>query len=167
MHEVLIRNWNQDVRPGDDVIYLGDWSLKASNYLLGIVRRVNGNVHLLPGNHERCYHRKKHAEKMRQQYVDAGFASVYEETWVDFKLGDRDIILSHFPYAGDHTEKDRFLEDRPPDTGKWLLHGHVHQHWLRRNRMINVGVDRNDGFLWSAEKLLQIMDDVEVSGEVN
>jgi calcineurin-like phosphoesterase family protein len=27
------------------------------------------------------------------------------------------------------------------DDGKWLLHGHIHHHYLKYKKMINVGVD--------------------------
>jgi calcineurin-like phosphoesterase family protein len=50
-------------------------------------------------------------------------------------------LLCHFPYEGDSQDRDRHLEHRPLDRGGWLLHGHVHDRWRQRGRMINVGVD--------------------------
>ena len=47
----------------------------------------------------------------------------------------------HFPYEGDSHDHDRYPDHRPLDDGEWLLHGHVHQRWRVRGRMINVGVD--------------------------
>ena len=51
------------------------------------------------------------------------------------------LLACHFPYRGDSHDHDRFVDDRPADRGRWLLHGHVHDRWLQRGRMINVGVD--------------------------
>ncbi len=49
------------------------------------------------------------------------------------ELSGRKLLL-----AGNH---DRYVEQRPVDHGEWLLHGHVHERWRQRGRMINVGVD--------------------------
>lgn len=51
------------------------------------------------------------------------------------------MLLCHFPYRGDSHDHDRYREHRPVDRGSWLLHGHVHDRWTQRGRMINVGVD--------------------------
>lgn len=50
-------------------------------------------------------------------------------------------LVAHFPYRGDSHDWDRFVDCRPADRGRWLLYGHVHERWLQRGRMINVGVD--------------------------
>lgn len=51
------------------------------------------------------------------------------------------VLACHFPYSGDSHDEDRHEDHRPADLGDWLLHGHVHERWARRGRMINVGVD--------------------------
>ena len=53
MDEVLIRNWNHRVGPGDEVYYLGDLchgknAAPASEYL----SRLNGRIHVISGNHD-------------------------------------------------------------------------------------------------------------------
>lgn len=58
------------------------------------------------------------------------------------RLADGTVIdVDHFPYAGDSGGQDRFLDWRPEDNGRVLLHGHVHSSWRANGRMINVGVD--------------------------
>jgi calcineurin-like phosphoesterase family protein len=49
--------------------------------------------------------------------------------------------MNHLPYEGDSHDDDRFVPLRPVDDGGWLLHGHVHNKWRQKERMINVGVD--------------------------
>jgi len=56
------------------------------------------------------------------------------------------VLAYHFPYRGDSHDHDRYREHRPADEGAWLLHGHVHERWRQRGRMINVGVDAWGGY---------------------
>ncbi len=65
--------------------------------------------------------------------------NVGELAW--FLAGNRRVLACHVPYRGDSHDHDRFVERRPVDQGAWLLHGHVHERWRQRGRMINVGVD--------------------------
>lgn len=73
------------------------------------------------------------------------------------------VLLSHFPYRGDHTEDERYAEYRLHDTGMWLVHGHVHDAWAQRGRQINVGVDVRN---WSPISLAELTEIVR-SGEVD
>ena len=59
-------------------------------------------------------------------------------------VGGHDVLACHFPYRGDSQGLDRYPQARPPDTGGWLLHGHVHELWRQHQRMINVGCDAWD-----------------------
>ena len=69
-----------------------------------------------------------------------GFHEIVQgSTLVD--VGGTSVVVCHFPYRGDSQHRDRFIEHRPADKGKWLLHGHVHDRWAQGGRMINVGVD--------------------------
>lgn len=59
------------------------------------------------------------------------------------------VLLSHFPYDGDHTREDRHREFRLKDHGMPLLHGHTHSsHKFSKSRFgtlqIHVGVDAWD-----------------------
>jgi calcineurin-like phosphoesterase family protein len=48
------------------------------------------------------------------------------------------VNLNHMPYD---TVDARYQDYKWPDDGRWLLCGHIHQHWKVKGRMINVGVD--------------------------
>jgi calcineurin-like phosphoesterase family protein len=101
---------------------------------------------LLLGNHDRPFDalRKgqldKHA-RWSDTYLEAGFDSITFGAQTISLPGVGEVMLSHFPYRGDHTAEDRFIDARPVDRGYPLLHGHVHEAWLQRGRMVNVGVD--------------------------
>lgn len=134
----LIRYWNTKVRPGDDAWILGDLFLKNPADMLPVVAGLNGVKHLITGNHDRCWPGHRDAHRYRGAYLEV-FATVQE--FARHKIAGQSVLLSHFPYCGDHTETERYLEYRLRDTGGWLLHAHVHGGWLQRGRMINVGAD--------------------------
>jgi calcineurin-like phosphoesterase family protein len=148
MHADLIDRWNDTITPGDDVWVLGDFALGRLGESLPLARRLHGHKHLLPGNHDRCWPGHRHYLPARRRYLDAGFESILDDPshlW----LADTHVVASHFPYLGDGPNESydqRYAAWRPADTGRWLVHGHVHQHWRTRGRQINVGVDAWAGY---------------------
>ena len=56
-------------------------------------------------------------------------------------IGGVPVVACHFPYRGDSQGHDRHVAHRSLDARAWLLHGHVHERWKVRERMVNVGVD--------------------------
>ena len=52
MNEELIKRWNKKIQPGDTVYHLGDMSLGKPDFTKEILDRLNGNIHLIKGNHE-------------------------------------------------------------------------------------------------------------------
>jgi calcineurin-like phosphoesterase family protein len=141
MHRGLVERWNEVVQPDDDVWVLGDVAMGSIEESLKLIPRLNGRKLLVTGNHDRCwaFHGAKH-EPWIQRYQDAGFDEIHQGQ-VPFSLGDQPVEMCHFPYRGDSQYEDRYLQARPQDNGKWLLHGHVHETWKQWGRMINVGCD--------------------------
>ncbi len=74
-------------------------------------------------------------------------------------LGNRKFILSHLPYYTDHKD-ERYKQFRPIDKGEFLLHGHVHNAWLFKNRMINVGIDVWGYYPVSETKILDLVAEI-------
>ena len=141
MNEALVERWNASVHTDDTVWVLGDVALGRIDETLPLVAGLNGRKRLLAGNHDRCWapHGKR-AEGWTERYLAAGFAEV-RQGQVNLTVGRRRVIACHFPYRGDSHDHDRYVAERPIDKGAWLLHGHVHERWRQRGRMINVGVD--------------------------
>ena len=137
MHEALVSRHNALVGVDDDVWHLGDFALDE-RLVRTFLPRLRGRHHLVAGNHDKCHpcHRR-HASSARS-YVRDGFLDVHEST----TLGD--FLVCHLPYTGDTEHEEHYGEFRPADDGQWLLHGHVHELWKVRDRMINVGVDQWD-----------------------
>lgn len=63
---------------------------------------------------------------------------------------DLQVLLSHYPYAGEsHAKQDRHQRFRYRDLGHPLICGHVHTEWKtqlspRGTAQVNVGVDQWD-----------------------
>jgi calcineurin-like phosphoesterase family protein len=141
MRAVMVDRWNSVVAPGDTVWVLGDFALGKLRETLPVAGELHGHKILLAGNHDRCWAGHRHGSTgWAEKYLDAGFAEVRQGA-VDAVVAGQRVVLCHFPYEGDSHDQDRHVEHRPGDQGRWLLHGHVHQAWGQRGRMINVGVD--------------------------
>lgn len=141
MNAALIERWNEAVADDDEVIVLGDFAMGRLDDTLALVGLLHGRKVLLAGNHDRCWsgHRKG-VETGTARYLDAGFDEIWQDT-IELDVAGRRVLACHFPYRGDSQDHDRYLAHRPVDKGAWLLHGHVHERWQVRERMINVGVD--------------------------
>lgn len=141
MNAALVDRWNDTVDADDEVIVLGDFAMGRLRHTLPLAGRLHGRKVLVTGNHDRCWsgHRRGW-ERAVARYLGAGFAEIWQGA-VTLDVGDVSVLACHFPYEGDSHDHDRYPEHRPQDDDEWLLHGHVHQRWRVRGRMINVGVD--------------------------
>ncbi len=141
MDAAIVEQWNETVAPDDTVWVLGDVALGRITESLALIADLNGTKLLLAGNHDRCWSGHAHrAEGWTERYIDAGFADV-EQGSMRLALAGHDVVACHFPYRGDSHDLDRYVDERPVDSGEWLVHGHVHERWRQRGRMINVGSD--------------------------
>lgn len=130
MKNDLIKNINDVVKQTDLLYILGDFSFLPKDNNVEIVKAINCPVVLIRGNHD-------HSGRIK----GVGFADVHNE--LDIQLGNYIVTMSHYPFRGDHTAIERYLDRRPKDVGQWLLHGHTHskERINRAERMIHVGVE--------------------------
>ncbi|UJQ86824.1 phosphoesterase [Arthrobacter phage Reedo] len=139
--EALIEAINSTVTRRDHLWVLGDVLMGSVHNGLDKLRRVNGIKHLVLGNHDPAHpaHRRSIPHTRR-------FLGVFDSVSLHEKVrlpGGREVLLSHFPYEGDHSDReDRHRQWRLRDEGEWLIHGHVHDEWTLRGRQLNVGVDK-------------------------
>ncbi len=146
MNWSIVQNFNAAVRPKDTLILTGDVSLGPISESLPFISNLNGYKILVPGNHDRVFSGESDAKRERfwPEYL-----KVFDEIWPEqttTKIGGHWVAMSHFPYQGDHTENDRWVEKRPVDNGLPLIHGHIHELRKIDGRMFNVGVDVNGYF---------------------
>lgn len=154
MNTGIIERWNAQVQPEDDVWVIGDVAMGKIADSLPLVGLLNGIKRLRTGNHDRCAEMHgKRAAGWTEKYLDAGFVEVvHGHGWLSFGA-----VVSHFPYAGDSGDEDRYIDERPPDRGRWLVHGHVHEKWRQNGRQINVGLDAWGGCLVAEEEVISLI----------
>ena len=134
MDEEFIRRWNETVPEDGIVFHLGDFAHGPASRWSEILHRLNGQVHLVVGNHDSATAKRGCLEN---------FATVREQRIIE--VGGQKILLNHYPflcYGGAY-------------DGIWQLFGHVHSGPLSlsgldlpRLRMLfpcqyDVGVDGN------------------------
>lgn len=120
----LTDKWNSQVKPGDLVYHLGDFSF-AKNYsdIARTVEQLNGTKIFLKGNHD---DRKNFDWLGRDNLIAA---------WYDYKeikIAGNSVVLFHFPIGSWHKQ----------GHGSWHLHGHSHGNYNHsRGKMFDVGID--------------------------
>ena len=116
MNEKIIENWNNVVKLGDIVYILGDITMgKSAEVVFGFLKRLNGNMTIIKGNHDR--------------------QSVSDIQYLERKEYERDFVMFHYPieeWNGSH-------------RGSIHLHGHTHSNIKsdKKNRY-NVCLEAND-----------------------
>lgn len=96
----------------------------ALSLLQEVQSHTGATMHLIPGNHDTCHPMHRNAQKEQQKYLHV-FDSV--QAFAKIRHNRQDVLLSHFPYAGDHTVEERFHQWRLRNYGQPLIHGHTHQ----------------------------------------
>ncbi|WP_309132323.1 metallophosphoesterase [Brevibacterium sp.] len=146
--ESIIEAWNASVRPEDTVWHLGDLTLQRPSAIAHLIARLNGDIRLVLGNHDRAHPLfGSKSVPAHTELLEAGISYATMAARVTLRESDHNripVVLSHFPYAGDHTFEDRFEQWRLRDVGEILLHGHTHSDQVLTdagNRQIHVGWD--------------------------
>jgi calcineurin-like phosphoesterase family protein len=105
--ELILKRWNERVKPDDTVIHLGDVAIGGKSAIEGQVRSLNGRKILIRGNHDR--------HGSNSWWMDHGFdfscdSMMFQNWW-----------LTHEP-----AEKLPWTEG-PNCLGN--IHGHLHNIW--------------------------------------
>lgn len=108
MDRLMIRLWNENVAPEDDVYILGDMFWYTAKSATKILRQLNGNLHIIKGNHDDWFNAEN--KKLVNEIQD------YKEV----KDGDYKVILCHYPIVLNRAHRQpNFVH----------LFGHVHATW--------------------------------------
>jgi len=105
MDAELVRRWNARVAPGDMVYHVGDLFWGSADHALAILRRLNGQVYLIRGNHDRT------ADKPTVRKKLAALKDM-----ASIRVNGQPIILCH--YAMRVWNRSHY--------GAWQLYGHSH-----------------------------------------
>lgn len=151
MDEILIRNWQNTVAPGDIVYMLGDVFFCDAVRALTIMARLPGQKHLIYGNHDNVIRNNGTLRSM--------FTAVHE--YHELRIDGKKVVLFHYPIQ----------EWNGMHHGAFALFGHVHGTYDRdplvmSGRTMDVGIDsRPDGEvqdngpmnLWSWDQVNRIL----------
>lgn len=145
MNDMLVGLHNRLVRPGDEVIHVGDFALGPEANVPAILKRLNGKHRLVAGNHDRCWGQKRAGLAAERRYLLYGFESVHFD--LHLTLGKRHLHVQHFPLYDPTMPRigDKYVGLRPTESdlrgAVAHVHGHVHHAWRTFGRCLNVGVD--------------------------
>lgn len=136
--EALIESINKTATKRDHIWVLGDVFMGSITEGVKQIARINAIKHLVLGNHDAAHPMHKGSHNKLRRFLEVfETVSLHEQ----HTIGGQKVMLSHFPYAGDHYDADRYEQWRLRDEGLWLLNGHVHHAWQTSGRQFNVGVD--------------------------
>ena len=109
--ETIINNWNKEVAPNGNVLFLGDFCFGDSSTAENYIKRLNGNIIFIKGNHEKplC----GYLTKNKLKWYDYLEIKVRDETLERKWQG---LCLFHYP----------IFEWNKGHHGSWHLHGHCH-----------------------------------------
>lgn len=121
MDRELIAQWNATVPKHGIVFHLGDVTFRNKAETGAILDKLNGEVHLVPGNHDK---------KQIGWLEDYGWT--IEPQYLEIDVGEQRIVMCHYA----------FRSWNKMHYGSWNLHGHSHGNLEQSNgRQLDVGVD--------------------------
>ena len=129
----MIKNWNETVSAEDTVYHLGDLMLGDNLYGIECVKRLNGYIKLIRGNHDTDARWKLYEKLPNVELV--GWADV-------IKYKKYNFYLSHHPTLTSNLEKAPHLRMHLIN-----LYGHTHQmskFYQDMPYMFHVGLDSNN-----------------------
>lgn len=132
MNEALIERWNSCVKPNDTIYHLGDFGFAKPQKLEEILKRLNGNIHGVFGNHDRA---------MRNRHIAKYF--VWQKEYAEIKVDGHSICLFHYPIA----------EWNRAQYGALHMHGHLHSKRVW-GRSMDVGCESNDCYPHNVRTLI-------------
>ena len=131
MNEVIIKNWNDKVKPDDTIYVLGDFFMGMLDKIEDILDRLNGKIILVRGNHDT----KKRIEIYKSKGIEV-------KDFDHFAYKGRYFILCHFP-----NNNEEFIRMITQDNSEVVwLYGHVHSNAPKgyHDGTFHIGVDTNN-----------------------
>lgn len=113
MNEAIVERWNKVVKPGDIVYHLGDTMLNDTARGCELMKRLNGQIFLIWGNHDQDA-RKNAIFENCPNVIGGWYAYV-------IKHKKMNIYLSHYPTITANYDEKHFSQH------VLNLHGHTHQ----------------------------------------
>ena len=137
----IIENWNNVIEKDDIIYHLGDVMLNNSEKGLEYLKSLNGEIHIILGNH--CTPTRIELYKTLPNVVEVCEAKT-------IKVGKQHYFLCHYPtFTANY-------DDKPYHNHMINLYGHTHQkeNFFNDNPfMYHVGVDSHNCYPVSIEQI--------------
>ena len=121
MDEWIIQIWNETIKTGDDVYFLGDFAFGKPDVIKKYRAQLRGKIHLILGNHDY----RNHINKLSQL-----FSSIND--LLTIKYNHKKIILCH--YAMRVWDSSHF--------NSYHLYAHSHGNLEGQGKSFDIGWDR-------------------------
>jgi len=138
MNDYLIDKWNSVVGKRDVVIHLGNISVEQKSKSEELLKRLNGKIILVIGNHDT----HQTTLGIRDKIINTAYK-------LDIFINDVNITLNHHPQLAWNRKTE----------GSWMLHGStLHKDFVNLyEKRLDVGVDGFGGTPLSFEQVNEIM----------
>lgn len=124
MNEALINNWNARVKPEDDVWHLGDFAFMKLNEFKNVLRRLNGSIHCILGNHDKLL------EENRTELLNMGKIKSIQH-YAELNYNGQIFVLFHYGMRIWNRSHKSSIH----------LYGHSHGSLPPFGKSVDVGVD--------------------------
>lgn len=145
MNTRQVEKWNAIVDSDDDVYVLGDVMLGDPKNI-EYVRRLNGEIHIVLGNHDTL--------TREQMYRELPNVVEVAEIGIRLKYKKYHFVLTHYPMLTGNLEKESLKQM------SLNLYGHTHQLTNFYNDMpfmYHVGVDSHNGYPVLVDDIIEEM----------
>jgi len=136
MNEALITNHNKIVKSNDITYHIGDFAFGSMDNIKKLIGQLNGKHIFIYGSHD-----KSIARMGRRGEID------YRGSRIEIEIKNRFIVMDHYclrVWAKSH-------------YGSWHLFGHSHGKLEPIGKSWDVGVDNNNFYPVSFDRICEIM----------
>lgn len=143
----IIENWNKVVSPNDTVFHLGDVMLGDYVYGLDCLKKLNGNIYIIRGNHDTT-------NRIQLYETCDNVLGVIDAHYFHYKKYH--FYLTHYPCISGSLEKDSLKKMT------CNFYGHTHQldkFFQDMPFVYNVGVDSHNCTPVNIDEAIQDMED--------
>ena len=120
MNDALIKGIDDNVKPGDILFHLGDWSFGGAEHMLIRAFRIDPriDIHLILGNHDKHIRNNKQLAEATEMECAISAQELFKSVnnYLDLSIDKQSIVLSHYPIISWNSSY----------RGSWMLHGHSH-----------------------------------------
>src|SRR5690606_22691997 len=124
MNKTLIKNWNQCVKPNDEIYHLGDFAFVQKDKQKELLKKLNGKKHMILGNHDKVL--RNHGS----EFISEGLVESIQD-YKEIDYNKTKFVLFH--YGMRVWNKSHY--------GSIMLYGHSHGTLPSYGRSVDVGVD--------------------------